>query len=209
MAIRVLLADDHRLILEGLRMALEEVEGIEIVGATSSGRTVVPLIARTNPDLVLLDMRMPDMDGLACLERIRKQHPSVKVVMLSAFQDEERVRAALKRGASAYIVKTVDPTDIPTALRQVVRPTIYFGGDSDSKGTPAVAAGLTEREVAMLRALARGLSNNAISREFWVTEQTVKFHLTNIYRKLGVKNRTEATRYAYQHGIADDLAPAC
>ena len=207
MAIRVLLADDHRLILEALERTFAEVEGIEIVGTASDGRQVVPLITRTNPDLVLLDMRMPEMDGLACLERIRKQHPKVKVVMLSAFDDTERIRAALKRGASAYIVKTVNPLDLPAALRQAVQPTIYFGLPPE-EDDPAAAAGLTERETAMLRALARGLSNAAISKEFWVTEQTVKFHLTNIYRKLGVKNRTEATRYAYQHGLADELAVA-
>jgi DNA-binding NarL/FixJ family response regulator len=207
MAIRVLLADDHRLIIEALERTFAEVEGIEIVGTANDGRQVVPLITRTNPDIVLLDMRMPEMDGLTCLERIRKQHPRVKVVMLSAFDDQDRVRAALKRGASAYIVKTVNPLDLPTALRQVVQPTIYFGLPPQ-QDDPAAAAGLTERETAMLRALARGLSNAAISREFWVTEQTVKFHLTNIYRKLGVKNRTEATRYAYQHGLADELAVA-
>jgi DNA-binding NarL/FixJ family response regulator len=207
MAIRVLLADDHRLILEALERTFAEVEGIEIVGTANDGRQVVPLITRTNPDLVLLDMRMPDMDGLSCLERIRKQHPRVKVVMLSAFDDSDRIRAALKRGASAYIVKTVNPLDLPAALRQVVQPTIYFSAPAEEEN-PAAAAGLTERETAMLRALARGLSNAAISREFWVTEQTVKFHLTNIYRKLGVKNRTEATRYAYQHGLADELAVA-
>jgi DNA-binding NarL/FixJ family response regulator len=207
MAIRVLLADDHRLILEALERTFAEVEGIEIVGTANDGRQVVPLITRTNPDLVLLDMRMPDMDGLTCLERIRKQHPRVKVVMLSAFDDSDRIRAALKRGASAYIVKTVNPLDLPAALRQVVQPTIYFAAPAEEEN-PAAAAGLTERETAMLRALARGLSNAAISREFWVTEQTVKFHLTNIYRKLGVKNRTEATRYAYQHGLADELALA-
>jgi len=206
-AIRVLLADDHRLILEGLQQAFEEVEGIEIVGMASDGKQVLPMIAGTNPDLVLLDMRMPDMDGLACLERIRKHHPSVKVVMLSAFDDAGRIRAALKRGASAYIVKTVNPLDLPAALRQAVEPTIYFGAPP-SEEEPAAAAGLTEREAAMLRALARGLSNAAISKEFWVTEQTVKFHLTNIYRKLEVKNRTEATRYAYMHGLADELVPA-
>ena len=205
MAIRVLVADDHRLILEALLKTFEEVDGIEIVGTASDGRQVVPLIARTNPDLVLLDMRMPEMDGLTCLDRIRKHYPSVKVVMLSAFDDADRMRAALKRGASAYIVKTVNPLDLPAALRQVVEPTIYFGLPPQDE-EPAAAAGLTEREAAMLRALARGLSNAAISREFWVTEQTVKFHLTNIYRKLGVKNRTEATRYAYQHGLADELA---
>ena len=205
MAIRVLLADDHRLILQALQRAFEEVDGIEVVGTASDGRQVVPLIARTNPDLVLLDMRMPEMDGLACLDRIRKQHPSIKVVMLSAFDDADRIRTALKRGASAYIVKTVNPLDLPAALRQVVQPTIYFGAPPQDE-EPGAAAGLTERETAMLRALARGLSNAAISKEFWVTEQTVKFHLTNIYRKLGVKNRTEATRFAYQNGLVDELA---
>ena len=207
MPIRVLLADDHRLILDALREAFSGVEGIEIVGTASDGRQVVPLITRTNPDIVLLDMRMPEMDGLTCLDRIRKHNPSVKVVMLSAFDDPTRIRAALKRGASAYIVKTVNPVDLPAAIRQVVQPTIYFAAPS-SDDDEAAAAGLTERETAMLRALARGLSNAAISKEFWVTEQTVKFHLTNIYRKLGVKNRTEATRYAYQHGLADELAVA-
>ena len=207
MAIRVLLADDHRLILEALERTFAEVEGIEIVGTANDGRQVVPLITRTNPDIVLLDMRMPEMDGLTCLERIRKQHPRVKVVMLSASAGAERVRAAFKRGASAYIVKTVNPLDLPAALRQVVQPTIYFGLPLE-ENDPAASAGLTDRETAMLRALARGLSNAAISKEFWVTEQTVKFHLTNIYRKLGVKNRTEATRYAYQHGLADELALA-
>ena len=127
--------------------------------------------------------------------------------MLSAFDDAGRIRAALKRGASAYIVKTVNPLDLPAALRQAVEPTIYFGAPP-SEEEPAAAAGLTEREAAMLRALARGLSNAAISKEFWVTEQTVKFHLTNIYRKLEVKNRTEATRYVYMHGLADELVPA-
>ena len=127
--------------------------------------------------------------------------------MLSASDDADRMRAALKRGASAYIVKTVNPLDLPAALRQVVQPTIYFGLPPE-QDDPAATAGLTDRETAMLRALARGLSNAAISKEFWVTEQTVKFHLTNIYRKLGVKNRTEATRYAYQHGLADELAVA-
>src|SRR5207248_8153703 len=103
MAIRILLADDHRLILEGLRLAFEEVDGIEVVGMANEGRQVLPLIATTNPDVVLLDMRLPDMDGLTCLERIRKLHPTVKVVMLSASSEPARVRAALTRGASAYI----------------------------------------------------------------------------------------------------------
>jgi DNA-binding NarL/FixJ family response regulator len=206
MAIRVLIADDHRLVRDGIRQALDSVEGMEVVAEATSGAEVVPLIARTDPDVVVLDVRMPKLDGLGCLERIRRLHPNVKVVMLSAFSDAEHIQAAFKRGANAYVVKTVDPLDLPAALRQVVDSAIYFPLNFASpEKDNAVVASLTEREISMLKALARGLSNNAISREFWVTEQTVKFHLTNIYRKLGVRNRTEATRFAYQNGLVEDV----
>jgi DNA-binding NarL/FixJ family response regulator len=205
MRIRVLVADDHRLVLEGIRQALEPVDGMEIVGEARSGAEVLPLIARTNPDLLLLDCRMPKLDGLACLERVRKVYPKLKVVMLSAFTDPEHIQATLRRGANAYIVKGIDPLDLPLALRQVFESTIYFPmALARSEDEEGAVASLTAREVTMLKALARGLSNHAISREFWVTEQTVKFHLTNIYRKLGVRNRTEATRYAYQHGLTEE-----
>ena len=202
---RVVLADDHRLILDGIRRALEADGSFEIVGETQSGTQVLPLVARTNPDLVLLDVRMPHMDGLACLDEIRKRFPEVKVVMLSASMNHELVETALRRGASAYVVKSVDPADLPSTLRQVVSGTVFSTvGVPDSSGsTGARAAGLTERETAILRAAARGLSNEEIARELWVTQQTVKFHLTNIYRKLGVKNRTEATRTAYQQGLVE------
>ena len=206
MTIRVLIADDHGLFRDGIRQALEAVDGIEVVAEATSGAEVLPLIARSDPDVVILDVRMPKLDGLGCLERIRKLHAKVKVVMLSAFSDAEHIQAAFKRGANAYIVKTVDPLDLPAALRQVLDTTIYFPlSVAPQPEENALVASLTEREVSMLKALARGLSNNAISQEFWVTEQTVKFHLTNIYRKLGVRNRTEATRFAYQNGLAEDV----
>jgi DNA-binding NarL/FixJ family response regulator len=202
--IKVLVADDHGLFREGIRQALDAIEGIEVVAEARSGAEVLPLIGRCAPDVALLDLRMPELDGLGCLERIRKRHPQIKVVILSAFTDQEHIQAAFKRGADAYIVKSVDPIDLPAALRQVLTPTVYFP-DRFASDEPGATSSLTDREVAMLKALARGLSNRAISREFWVTEQTVKFHLTNIYRKLGVKNRTEATRFAYTAGIADDV----
>lgn len=206
MTIRVLIADDHGLFRDGIRQALEAVDGIEVVAEATSGAEVLPLIARSDPDVVILDVRMPKLDGLGCLERIRKLHAKVKVVMLSAFSDAEHIQAAFKRGANAYIVKTVDPLDLPAALRQVLDTTIYFPlSVAPQPEENALVASLTAREVSMLKALARGLSNNAISQEFWVTEQTVKFHLTNIYRKLGVRNRTEATRFAYQNGLAEDV----
>jgi DNA-binding NarL/FixJ family response regulator len=209
-AIKVLVADDHALTLQGIRRVLEDVPDIEVVGEACSGSQVLPLIGQTDPDLVMLDIRMPQLDGLACLDRIRKRYPNVKVVMLSAYTDREHIAAALKRGASAYIAKTVNPLDLASALRQAFDGTVYTAyttveGDDES---PGATLGLTEREVSMLRAVARGLSNKAISREYWVTEQTVKFHLGNIYRKLDVTNRTEATRYAYEHGLLESLPSA-
>lgn len=205
---RVLIADDHRLMLEGIRRALENVEGFEIVGEAHTGAQVLPLLGRTNPDVVLLDIRMPQLDGFACLDLIRKRYPKVKVVLLSVFSDPEHIQAALRRGASGYIVKSVNPIDLPSALRQAVEGTVYHavGLPEIDEASGAKAAGLTEREIAILKAVARGLSNQAIGKELWVTEQTVKFHLTNIYRKLGVANRTEAARYAYQHGLVESPA---
>ena len=113
------------------------------------------------------------------------------------------MRAAFARGASAYIVKSVNPLDLPSALRQVVEATVYQAPTvvQGASAAPPAVAGLTDREMEILKAVARGLSNQAIGKEFWVTEQTVKFHLTNIYRKLGVSNRTEATRFAYSNGL--------
>ena len=138
------------------------------------------------------------------MEEFRKQYPDVKVVVLSATTDENVIRTVLKRGASAYIVKSINPIDLPSALRQAVEGTVYSAiGLPEADETAARAAGLTDREAAILSALARGLSNEAIGKELWVAKQTVKFHLTNIYRKLGVSNRTEATRYAYEHGLVE------
>jgi DNA-binding NarL/FixJ family response regulator len=145
------------------------------------------------------------MNGLTCLDQIRKRYPEVKVVVLSAFSDPEHIQAAFQRGATAYVVKSVNPVDLPSALRQALEESVYQGvrviGDVALSGGDAI--GLTERELSMLKALARGLSNAAISKEFWVTEQTVKFHLSNIYRKLGVANRTEAARFAYERGLVE------
>jgi DNA-binding NarL/FixJ family response regulator len=203
--VKVLIADDHRLIVEGTKRALEEAGGFEIVGEASNGAQVLPLVKRLKPDLVLLDLRMPQMDGLTCLSKIREQHPNVKVAVLSVSQDPDLIQTVLKRGANAYIVKTVNPVDLPAALRQAVEGTVFtaIGVTEDAGESVAKEAGLTERELVILRAVARGLSNEAIAKELWVAEQTVKFHLTNIYRKLEVSNRTEAARYAFEMGLVE------
>jgi DNA-binding NarL/FixJ family response regulator len=201
MAIRLLIADDHRLILRAVRRVLDGVDDIEIVAEARRGSQVLPLVHQERPDVCLLDVRMPELDGLACVERIRRESPSTRVVMLSAFSESERADEALARGADAYITKSVDPLELPDALRRVHRGESFQLGVADA-ATAQDDLGLTEREVAVLDALARGLSNGAISRELWITEQTVKFHLTNVYRKLGVGSRTEAVRYALARGIA-------
>ncbi len=202
---RVVIADDHRLMLDGIRRALEADGGFEVVGETQDGMQVLPLVSDTKPDLVLLDVRMPHMDGLACLDEIHKRYPEMKIVMLSASTSPELIETALRRGASAYIAKSVDPIDLPSTLRQAIDGNVFsataLGGEVEPGRSKA--AGLTERETSILAAVARGLSNDQIAKELWVTQQTVKFHLTNIYRKLGVKNRTEATRFAYQQGLVE------
>jgi DNA-binding NarL/FixJ family response regulator len=202
---KILIADDHRLMVEGIRRALESAEDIEIVGEASLGSQVVPLVRRLNPDVVLLDMRMPHMDGLTCLDQIKKYCPKVKVIVLSVFSDPEHIQAAFNHGASGYIVKSVNPIDLSSAIRQAVDGTVFhaIGFPEATQENSGKANGLTERELTILKAVARGLSNQAIGKELWVTEQTVKFHLTNIYRKLQIANRTEAARYAYQHGLAE------
>ena len=203
---RVLIADDHPLILAGIKRALEEDDQFEVVAEARVGNQVLPLVSQTNPDLALLDLRMPEMDGLTCLDRIRKEHPKVKVVILSVSTDPEIVQTVLNHGAAAYIVKSVNPIDLSSALRQALEGTVFSAvglPEKTAQEDAVKAAGLTDRETTILKALARGLSNEAIGKELWVAQQTVKFHLTNIYRKLGVSNRTEAARYAFEHGLAE------
>jgi DNA-binding NarL/FixJ family response regulator len=204
--LRILLADDHQLILDGIRNALQQAgDDFEIVGEATKGSHVLPLVKRTQPDVVMLDLRMPEVDGLVCLDQIKKHHPATTVIVLSVSADRNLIDNVLKRGASAYIVKSVNPVDLPAVIRQAVEGTVYtaIGLPDDLSSRAAKAAGLSERELAILTALAHGLSNAAIAKQLWVAPQTVKFHLTNIYRKLGVTNRTEAARYAYQQGLIE------
>jgi DNA-binding NarL/FixJ family response regulator len=201
--VRILIAEDNRLMLEGLSRALDRVEDIEIVGATHMGPHVLPLIERRRPEMVALALGMRAADGQSCLDLIREQYPDVTVVVFSAPTDPATIRSALARGAPAVIIKSIDPLDIPAALRHAHDETVYHAiGAEPTPDEELRAAGLTEREITMLKALARGLSNKAISRELWVTEQTVKFHLGNLYRKIGVANRLAAASFAHTHGIS-------
>ena len=206
--LRVLVADDHRLMLAAVRRTLAAAEDFEIVGEVSVGSQVVPAVRETRPDVVLLDLRMPELDGLACLERLRKHDPRIAVVILSSYSDEAQIEAARAGGARGYVVKTVEPVDLPSVLRKALSGSPFaVWGTKEEPQVVAVAGGsaLSEREAAVLAAVARGLSNREIGRQLWISEQTVKFHLRNIYRKLGISSRTEAARYAYRNGFAATL----
>ncbi|HEY0516240.1 MAG TPA: response regulator transcription factor [Solirubrobacteraceae bacterium] len=203
-ALKVLVADDHPLILQGLRRALEACDDIDVIGEARNGDEVLPLVERRRPDIVLLDMRMPGMASAECIRRIKESWPQVRTVVLSASEDHATIDAAVKAGASAYVLKSVNALDIAALVRQVAAGYTLFHTPADAPengGAPEQEHGLTDRETTILAAVAGGKTTKAISAELWVTEHTVKFHLTNIYRKLGVSNRSGAVRYAFEHGL--------
>jgi DNA-binding NarL/FixJ family response regulator len=201
--IRVLIADDHPLMLRSLRLVLDGSDQVEVVGEATTGTQVLPLVESTRPQVVLLDVQLPELDGFSCLERIIASFPEVSVVMVSATDHPRTIDDAQKRGASGYIVKTVAPEEFVEAIVSAAQGEGFVAiglaaqGDSD----------LTERELAVVEAVARGLSNKEIGKELWITEQTVKFHLGNIFRKLEVANRTEAARVVFDRGLGHTGGP--
>jgi DNA-binding NarL/FixJ family response regulator len=206
--IKVVLAEDHALMRDAVKLVFEEQEDVALVGEVANGNDLLPLLKQIEADFVLLDVQLPGLDGLGCLEALAEHHPQVKVAMLSAVEDTHVIESAFRRGAHGYILKSINPFELPAAIRQIVDEsvihralTVRDGGASASR-----PSNLSEKEVAVLVELCHGHSNKQIAAQLWLSEQTVKFHLRNIYRKLGIKSRTEALRYAYEHDLAS--APA-
>ena len=203
--IKVLIADDHPLIIAGLRRTIDHVHDMEVVGEARTGAELMQLVERRMPDLVLMDLRMPGMTGVEAIERIRTHWPDVKIVVLSASDERATIDATLQAGASAYVLKSALTVDIPSVLRQAFSGAVFHapstapvaGVEPEAPRGPA----LTERERSILSAVASGMTTAAISRELWISQHTIKFHLTNIYRKLGVANRAGAIRHAMEHGL--------
>jgi DNA-binding NarL/FixJ family response regulator len=193
--------------LTGLRTALTRAPDIQLVGEAQTGKGIVALAIKTKPDVVLLDLRMPDGDGLWALKEIRRESPDTKVIVLSMFDDHQHVNRAITDGAAGYIVKTIDPDDLPAAIRQTVQGTVFSARavldprKASQRGPDQL---ITDRELEILQHVAEGLSNSQIGKQLWVTEQTVKFHLSNIYRKLEVGNRTQAAARARALGLFSD-----
>ena len=203
--IRVLVADDHGLIREAIRLALGPERDIEIVGEAERGDEVLVRVRESRPHLLLLDIKMPGLDGLEVLDRVRTEHPNLKIAMLSAIDEPQVAEQALHRGAVAYLGKRIDPAALASTIRQIMDGQISMETFGLARKTDGLGPdpGLSPRESEILKRVAAGRSNREIAKELWLSEHTVKYHLTNVYRKLGVSGRTDAARYAFEHAIAD------
>ncbi len=214
MAARVVLADDHPLFLAALETAVEAA-GINVVGTASRGDELLELMAEVTADAVLLDLQMPGYDGFECIDQLRRLDPALRLIVVSATDDIDQIRRALDAGAVCFIGKSIDPNDLAAAVRALLSDAIYLDArvTNGSVREPSSAAPkartangasiLTRRELEILRLAAEGFSNGQMAKSLWVTEQTVKFHLSNVYRKIDVQNRTEASRWAQQNGLLD------
>ena len=197
--LKLLIADDHRLMLAAIRRVLSERDDIEIVAEAAAGDQVVPLAVKTRPDVVLLDIGMPGMDGIECVRQLRRRLPDVRILMLTAYGDPATIADAEEAGADGYVLKSVAAVDLAETIHEAVGSTRFL-----LAGFPDFATGdveLTEREKAVLQAACEGLSNRQIGRLLWITDQTVRFHLKNVLRKLGAPNRAEAVRIAHERGL--------
>jgi DNA-binding NarL/FixJ family response regulator len=202
------LVDPHPLWLHAVEEVLERVP-VKVVGKTTSIEEASHLIEELQPELLIVETSVSDPDtdeGLTWLTGVLQRFPDVKAIVLSNAGDPAKVRTALQAGAVAYVVKRAHPDDLAVAVRQAFEHSIYLRVSHDmSETVPAEPRlehpDLTRREVEILRLVAEGLSNAELARMLWVTEQTVKFHLSNIYRKLNVSNRTEASRWAQLNGL--------
>jgi DNA-binding NarL/FixJ family response regulator len=212
--IRVLIADDHRLFRLGLRQACESAEDLEVVGEAADGQEAVELAQRCRPDVVLMDINMPVMDGVEATHRIVEQDPGVRVIMLTIYRQDRYVFEAIKAGARGYLLKDVDEHELLEAIRAVYRgealinPALATRVLDEFRRLSQVAAEraevetLTEGEMEVLRLVAQGASNKEIAMQLHLAESTVSNRLRDIYRKLHVNNRTQAALLALRRGWA-------
>ena len=197
--LRILIVDDHALMREAVRAILADAEGLELVGEAATGAEALRKAAELNPDLILLDLGLPDVEGLTCLENLRRQHPGVAIIIFSGVEDTHVVDSALARGAAGFVLKRINPLDLAAMLRQSVECSVFRQPTVPVDVGPP--SGLTAKEIAILEQLALGLSNREIAKEMWISDQTVKFHLRSVYRKLGVSTRTEAILVAHERAL--------
>jgi NarL family two-component system response regulator LiaR len=210
------LLDPHPIWLDAVQLVLNRV-GVDVVGKSTSGAAAAKLIEQHKPDLltVEIDPLPGDVGGLEVLRQGRTDVAKLRAIVLSSYHDPAHIDSALAAGAAAYVVKTAHPDDVASAVRQAFEHSVFMPGSQPTVGVPEARpvrrerpGGLTRRELEILKLVAEGHSNAALARMLWVTEQTVKFHLSNIYRKLDVTNRTEASRWAQLNGVLTSEEPS-
>ena len=225
MSVTVVIADDQALVREGFRMILDAREDIEVVGEASDGAEAVEMAERTRPDVVLMDVRMPDIDGIEATERIVASGVSARIIILTTYDLDEYVFTALRAGASGFLLKDVRPNELAEAVRVVSRgdallaPTItrrlldrvsgsLVGRDAPSQRIEDLSEELTERELEILRFVALALSNAEIADRLVISETTVKSHVSAVLRKLGLRDRVQAVVFAYDVGLVRPRGPS-
>jgi NarL family two-component system response regulator LiaR len=207
--IRVAIVDDHEMVRSGLATFLRVIDDLELVGEAGSGEEAVRLCERVQPDVVLMDMVLPGMDGVATTRAVRERCPDTRIIVLTSFPEEDFVQRALEAGATSYLLKNVGATELATAIRaaQAGKPTLAPEAAQAliSRATRPARPGqdLTAREREVLALMRQGLSNRAIAERLIVSPSTADFHVSNILGKLGVTSRTEAVALAVQHHLVD------
>jgi DNA-binding NarL/FixJ family response regulator len=205
--IRIVIADDHAVVRAGLAQLLGTFPDVELVGAAADGEEAVALCAERRPDVVLMDLEMPVLDGIAATARIRAVQPEIAVVVLTSFSDRERILRALDAGAVGYLLKDAEPDELGKAIRAAARGESPLDPKAarallSSRAATGAAAPLSEREREVLAMVAEGLPNKVIAQRLSISEKTVKAHLTSVFRQIGVTDRTQAALWAQRNGIA-------
>ena len=210
---RILIADDHLIIRQGLRLILETEPDFELVGEAADGLEAVRLAAELQPDVILMDLRMPGMDGLSAIERLHREQPHIAIVILTTYNEDELLVQGLRLGARGYLLKDTDRETLFNAIRAAARGEMLFSPevigrllakiepDTQSSSAPSEAVELTLREREVLAAVARGERSKEIALHLGISERTVKAHLASIYSKLGVDSRAAAIAIAAQRGL--------
>jgi len=212
--INVLIVDDHGMVRQGLKTYLNLMEDIKVVGEAQNGAEAVAQVRHHKPDVVLMDLVMPGMDGIEATRRIREIHPDTKVIVLSSFTEDDKVFPAIKSGAAGYLLKDISPTDLANAIRAVTQGKTQLHPDIAKKlmnqfvdpkaRVEGISEDLTPREVEVLRLLAKGMRNAELADALFISEKTIKTHISNILGKLNLADRTQAAIYAYKHGLVAD-----